>query len=34
MGAMVPIRICFEYAFKYNVHDESGDVKITQPSRK
>lgn len=31
---MIPIRICSEYAFKYNVHDESRDVKITQASRK
>lgn len=33
MEAMIPIRICFEYAFKYNVYDESRDVKMTQPSR-
>lgn len=34
MEAMTPIRICSDYAFKYNVHDEPRHVKTTQPSRK
>lgn len=34
MEATIPVRICFDYAFKCNVHDESRDVKIIQPSKK